>query len=40
MSAWAAAPESMTVGATVTDWEDWMGMRFPEDGESTSSRAV
>lgn len=29
----AAAPESMTIRASVTDWEDWTGMRFPEDGE-------
>lgn len=29
----AAAPESMTIRASVTDWEDWTGMPFPEDGE-------
>lgn len=29
----AAAPESMLLRAPVTDWEEWTGMRFPEDGE-------
>jgi GNAT superfamily N-acetyltransferase len=28
----AAAPESMVIEAPVTDWEEWTGMRFPEDG--------
>jgi hypothetical protein len=28
----AAAPESMTMEAPVADWEEWTGMRFPEDG--------
>ena len=28
----AAAPESMLIEAPVADWEDWTGMRFPEDG--------
>jgi GNAT superfamily N-acetyltransferase len=29
----AAAPESMTIEAPVSDWEEWTEMRFPEDGE-------
>ncbi|HEU5263657.1 MAG TPA: hypothetical protein VFU34_03395 [Gaiellaceae bacterium] len=29
----AAAPESMTIRALVTDWEAWTGMRFPDDGD-------
>jgi len=29
----AAAPESMTLTAPVSDWEEWTGMRFPADGE-------
>ena len=29
----AAAPESMVVEAPVADWEEWTGMRFPEDGD-------
>lgn len=29
----ASAPRSMTIRAAVTDWEEWTGMRFPEDGE-------
>jgi hypothetical protein len=28
----APAPESMVMEAPVADWEDWTGMRFPEDG--------
>jgi len=28
----AAAPESMTIEAPVEDWEEWTGMRLPEDG--------
>jgi hypothetical protein len=28
----AAAPESMAMAAPVADWEEWTGMRFPEDG--------
>ena len=27
------APEAITVTGAVADWEDWMGMRFPESGE-------
>jgi GNAT superfamily N-acetyltransferase len=27
-----AAPESMLIEAPVADWEEWTGMRFPEDG--------
>ena len=27
------APESMTMDAPVGEWEEWTGMRFPEDGE-------
>jgi GNAT superfamily N-acetyltransferase len=29
----AAAPESMTIETPVSDWEDWTGMPFPEDGD-------
>ena len=29
----APAPESMTIHAPVADWEEWTGMRFPDDGE-------
>jgi GNAT superfamily N-acetyltransferase len=29
----APAPESMVLRAPVEDWEEWTGMRFPEDGE-------
>ncbi len=29
----APAPASMTMEAPVGDWEEWTGMRFPEDGE-------
>jgi GNAT superfamily N-acetyltransferase len=28
----APAPESMTIRAPVEDWEEWTGMRFPDDG--------
>jgi GNAT superfamily N-acetyltransferase len=28
----APAPRSMTIRAPVADWEQWTGMRFPEDG--------
>jgi GNAT superfamily N-acetyltransferase len=29
----APAPESMVIRAPVADWEEWTGMRFPEEGE-------
>jgi GNAT superfamily N-acetyltransferase len=29
----AAAPRSMTITAPVSAWEEWTGMRFPDDGE-------
>jgi GNAT superfamily N-acetyltransferase len=29
----APAPESMKIRAPVAEWEEWTGMRFPEDGE-------
>ena len=29
----APSPESMTIEAPVSDWEDWTGMKFPEDGD-------
>ena len=29
----APAPESMTLRAPASDWEEWTGMRFPTDGE-------
>jgi GNAT superfamily N-acetyltransferase len=28
----APAPRSMVIEAPVSDWEEWTGMRFPEDG--------
>ncbi len=28
----AAAPRSMTITGTVSEWEDWAGMAFPETG--------
>ena len=27
------APRSMTISAPAADWEEWTGMRFPDDGE-------
>jgi GNAT superfamily N-acetyltransferase len=29
----AAAPNSMTIDAPVSAWEEWTGMEFPEDGD-------
>jgi GNAT superfamily N-acetyltransferase len=29
----APAPTSMTIRRPVADWEEWTGMRFPDDGE-------
>ena len=29
----ASAPESMTIRAPATEWEEWTGMSFPDDGE-------
>jgi GNAT superfamily N-acetyltransferase len=29
----APAPESMRIEAPVADWEEWTGMRLPEDGD-------
>jgi GNAT superfamily N-acetyltransferase len=29
----APSPESMTIEAPVSDWEDWTGMEFPDDGD-------
>jgi hypothetical protein len=28
----APAPNSMVIEAPVADWEEWTGMRFPDDG--------
>jgi GNAT superfamily N-acetyltransferase len=36
----APASESMTIEAPATDWEEWTGMRFPEDGEYTFPGAL
>jgi GNAT superfamily N-acetyltransferase len=36
----AAAPESMTIRAPVADWEEWTGMRLPDDGEYVIPRAL
>jgi GNAT superfamily N-acetyltransferase len=29
----AVAPESMTIPGSVDEWQEWTGLRFPEDGE-------
>ena len=29
----APAPESMVIDCPVSDWEEWTGMQFPEDGD-------
>jgi ribosomal protein S18 acetylase RimI-like enzyme len=29
----ATAPDSMRIEAPVSDWEEWTGMRFPDDGD-------
>jgi hypothetical protein len=29
----AAAPESMEMDCPVSDWEEWTGMQFPDDGD-------
>ena len=29
----AASPNSMTIEATVAEWEEWLGMSFPADGD-------
>jgi GNAT superfamily N-acetyltransferase len=29
----AVAPESMTIPGSAAEWEQWTGLRFPEDGE-------
>ncbi|MGH3134971.1 MAG: GNAT family N-acetyltransferase [Gaiellaceae bacterium] len=29
----AASPESMTIRAPASEWEEWTGMRFPDDGD-------
>jgi GNAT superfamily N-acetyltransferase len=29
----APSPESMTIEAPVSDWEDWTSMKFPDDGD-------
>jgi GNAT superfamily N-acetyltransferase len=29
----AAAPQSMVIEAPAADWEQWCGMRFPQDGD-------
>jgi GNAT superfamily N-acetyltransferase len=36
----AGAPESMTIEAPVSDWEEWTGMAFPEDGEYIVARML
>jgi GNAT superfamily N-acetyltransferase len=36
----APAPESMTMEAPVADWEEWTGMRFPEDGDYVFPKAL
>jgi GNAT superfamily N-acetyltransferase len=36
----AAAPESMTIEAPVAEWEEWTGMRFPEDGSYVFPEAL
>ena len=34
------APQSMTMEAPVSDWEEWTEMRFPADGEYVFPRAL
>lgn len=29
----APSPESMTIEAPISDWEDWTGMKVPDDGD-------
>jgi GNAT superfamily N-acetyltransferase len=29
----AVAPESMTIPGSVEEWQEWTGLRFPEDGQ-------
>jgi len=36
----APAPESMTIRAPASDWEEWVGMRFPDDGEYVFPRGL
>lgn len=36
----APAPASMTIHAPVAEWEEWTGMRFPEDGEYVFPRGL
>lgn len=33
-------PESMTVKATIPEWEKWTGMKFPGDGEYIVAKAL
>jgi hypothetical protein len=30
-----AAPRSMRITGTIAEWEEWTGMRFPDDGQYT-----
>lgn len=34
------APESMRIVGSVTDWETWTHMKFPESGESIVTAAL
>jgi GNAT superfamily N-acetyltransferase len=36
----APAPESMRIDARVAEWEEWTGMRFPEEGEYVFPNAL
>ena len=36
----APCPRSMVIEAPVADWEEWTGMRFPEDGEYVFPEAL
>lgn len=36
----APCPRSMVIRAPVADWEEWTGMRFPEDGEYVFPEAL
>ncbi len=36
----APAPQSMTIEAPAAEWEDWTGVRLPEDGVYVIPRAL
>jgi hypothetical protein len=36
----APAPKSMTIVGTITEWEQWTGLAFPETGDSVVPEAL